>query len=137
MDCHTVQEQLLESFEETAPAAIQDAIAAHLTGCPRCTAFAARQKVLHARLRTALVPPEMTPPSRLRLRTALRQQTRREWLDAMPDILHLASGALTTGAGVLLLPFDPATIVAVGTAATAVTYILLTAVRETFEEVDA
>ena len=136
MDCQTVQEHILESFEETTPEAMQGAVAAHLAGCPRCAAFAARQRTLDARLTTMLVPPEMTPASRLTLRRALRQQPRREWFDATPDILHLAGGALATVVGSVLLPFDASTIVGAGTAATALTYLLLTAVRESFEEAD-
>ena len=142
MDCLQVQEAILDAFEQRG--ATEHNLDAHIASCPACAAFAARQQALDARL-SALFPPPAAPTLSPAFRAGLRQRLQREkpvpqapprtaWLDAMPDVLHLASWGVATAASVALLPFDAMTIVGVGAAAATVTYVLLIAVRETIED---
>lgn len=136
MECDTVQERILESFEEPLPVAMRREIDAHLSVCPSCAAFAARQHALAVRLETQLIPLQLSTESTAILGRGLRLQRTREWWDATPDILHLASCAAVTIACAFLLPFDASAIVGAGTAATALSYLLLATVRNSLEDVE-
>lgn len=135
MDCQRVQEAILDAFGE--PGATRHTIDAHVASCPSCAAFAARQRALDARLGALLAPPALSPAFRAGLRQRIRQDAQpapRGWMDAMPDVLHLASWGVATAAGMVLLPFDGVTIAGVGTLAAALSYLLLMVVRETIED---
>ena len=140
MTCADVQEKILEAFETTgADAAVrQRTIDAHVASCPACATFAARQRALDARLGASLAPPALSPAFRAGVRQRIRheavQQAPRGWMDAMPDVLHLASWGVATAAGMKLLPFDAITTAGVGTMAAVVTYLLLMVVREAIED---
>jgi anti-sigma factor RsiW len=135
MDCEKVQEEILESFEASS-VAIQWEIDAHLAGCPRCAKFGARQKALDARLSMMLIPPEMSPAFRTALHKRIRRETTRLWSDSLPDIVHFVSCGVATLLCAVLLPFDAAMILGSGAAVTVLTYILLTAVRGSFENAE-
>lgn len=142
MDCTHVQEAILDAFDETgANAARQRTIDAHVASCPACAAFAARQRELDARLAALIASPALSPAFRAGLRQRMQHEpqpaSRRwtGWIEAVPDILHLAGWSAATATAVMLLPFDARAIVGVGAMAAAGTYLLLTAVRETLEGV--
>jgi hypothetical protein len=151
MDCRKVQEEILESFEKASfdnasfdnasidkamSADIQAEIDAHLAACPACAGFARRQKTLDARLAATLIPPELNPAFRTVLRQRIHRETMRLWPDWLPDLLHFATCGVTTLFCALLLPFGASAIFGAGAAATVMTYILLTALRVSFEDAE-
>ena len=136
MECRKAQEEILESFEKARSVDVQGEIDAHVAACPACADFAARQKTLDARLSTTLTPPEMSPAFRTALRKRIRRETMRLWPDWLPDVLHFASCGVATLFCALLLPFGASAILGSGAAATVMTYVLLTAVRISFEDAE-
>jgi anti-sigma factor RsiW len=135
MDCQTAQEEILDSYE-AGVRGLGPLIEAHLLGCPDCARFAARQQAVDARLAKALVTPAMSPSVRADLRRTIRRETRSSWSDRLPDIVHFASCGVATLCCAFLLPFDAATTVGAGTTAALLTYILLTTVRNSFEDIE-
>src|SRR5580704_14473794 len=136
MDCGKAQEEILESLEKARTVDVQGEIDAHVAACSACAGFAARQKTLDVRLSTALTPPELSPAFRTVLRKRIRWEAMRLWPDWLPDILHFASCGVATLFCALLLPFDASAIFGAGAAATVMSYVLLTAVRISFEDAD-
>ncbi|MEO8596514.1 MAG: hypothetical protein ABI759_24560 [Candidatus Solibacter sp.] len=136
MDCGKAQEEILESLEKARTVDVQGEIDAHVAACCACAGFAARQKTLDALLSTALTPPELSPAFRTVLRKRIRWETMRLWPDWLPDILHFASCGVATLFCALLLPFGASAVFGAGAAATVMTYVLLTAVRISFEDAD-
>jgi anti-sigma factor RsiW len=143
MDCQQVRNAILDAFEATSvdATARQRTIDVHVASCPACAAFAARQQALDGRLGALLAPPTLSPAFRAGLRQRMQQdalqthaQPPRGWMDAMPDILHLASWGVATAAAVVMLPFDSGVTAGVGAMAAAITYLLLMVVRDTIED---
>jgi len=136
MECERIQEDVLESLTGPHPPAIQAAIEAHLLTCAACAAFAARQKTLDAGLRAALAAPTLSP----RVRALVRQQIRHEpssvWSDWLPDVVHFASCGLVTVVSLVVLPFHPATVLAVAVGATMASHAVLTAAHGSLEAAD-
>ena len=133
MDCGSVEEAILDSLENAGTAGVQREIDVHLAGCPACTAFAARQQSVDDQLSRMLVPPELSPGFRKALRKRLRREAMQLWADSLPDKVHFLSCGFATVMCAIVMPFHPAAVLSVGTAATVVTYILMTAVRSFFE----
>ena len=131
MDCRKAQEGILESLAggDVVPAGID----AHVAACPDCAAFAAKQKALDMRLTIALKPTESSPAFRGILRNRIRRETKRLWPDWLPDLVHFASCGFATLLCALLLPFGTPPVLGIGAAVTGVTYLLMTAVRISFE----
>ena len=115
---------------------VQGEIDAHVAACPACAGFARRQKTLDARLGASLIPPGISPAFRTALRKRIRRETMRLWPDWLPDLLHFANCGAATLFCARLLPFDASAILGAGAAATLMTYVLLTAVRISFEDAD-
>jgi anti-sigma factor RsiW len=136
MDCADVREQILESFDEAAPAALPTAIEAHVRECSRCAAFAASMRGLDARLGAALVQPPMSPSFRTTLQARIGRERNSSRLDALPEILHLGSCAAVTVLAAALLPFDVPVTLAAGTAATSLSFVALFTVRTLFEALE-
>ena len=136
MDCEHVREQILESFEgpESAPQARE--IAAHLAGCAACTAFAAKQHALDARLTAMFTPAEPSAAFRQVLHARKRREAVPSWHDSLPDIVHFASCGIATLWSVIALPFDPVTVAGVGITAAFASYALLTIMRRPFEDAE-
>jgi hypothetical protein len=132
MNCQTIQEEILESFEEARPLSIQREIDVHLSSCAQCAAFAAAQNALHVRL-SAMPVPEMSAAFRSALRARIRRESPNPYFEMLPEIVHFGSWAVATIACALLLPLDASLIAGAGLAATATSYVLLTAVRSSFE----
>jgi predicted anti-sigma-YlaC factor YlaD len=136
MECRNVEEAILDSLEGSGTAGGQREIDAHLAGCAACTAFAARQESLDARLGKLLVPPEMSPEFRKTLRKRIRREAMQSWADSLPDRVHFVSCGFATVLCAIVMPFNPAAVLIAGAAATVVTYILMTAVRNFFESTE-
>jgi hypothetical protein len=131
MDCRTAQEHVLECVDEHALTA---SARAHVSACQACAAFAAAQADVDARLSRALVAPRLSSNFRDALHRRIAAE-RRTWVrDAAPDMLHFISWGVLTVATALSLSVDPL-FVFVGGAATALsTYVVLSAVRSSFEK---
>jgi hypothetical protein len=131
MDCRTVQEEILECVDQSA---LSVGARAHVSACQACAAFAAAQADVDARLSRALVPPRLSSNFRGALHSRIAAE-RRTWVrDAAPDMLHFISWGVLTVATALFLSVDPL-FVFVGGATTALsTYVVLSAVRSSFEE---
>ncbi len=139
MDCQKAQEEILESClaeRSRGVSGVSRTVEAHLSGCPECARFGARQHAVEARLARALASPLMASTFRSELRKHIRQEARPPWSDRLPDIVHFASCALATAGCALLLPFSAATTVGAGATAALLTYVLLTTVRSSFEDID-
>ncbi len=136
MDCQKTQEEILASFDGALPPEIQRQIDRHLPTCPTCRAFAARQKLLDARLSSMLVLPAASPDFRNALREQIRRETALARSDSLPEIVHFASCSVATVLCAIVLPFAPSLIFAAGAAAASLTYILLVALRNMFGEVE-
>src|SRR5689334_19224247 len=136
MDCRSVEEAILESLENAATASVQREIDAHLAGCPACTAFAVRQQSVDVQLSGMLVPPELSHGFRKALRKRIRRESMQLWADSLPDRVHFLSCGFATVMCAILMPFHPAMVLSAGTAATVVTYLLMTAVRNFFESAE-
>lgn len=136
MDCERIQEDVLESLIEPHPPAIHAAIEAHLRTCKACARFAAQQTRVDASLRAALAVPMLSP----RVRAIVRQRIRREpssvWPDWLPDVVHFASCGLVTIVSLVVLPFNPAVVLALATGATMLSHALLTAAHGTLDAAD-
>ena len=133
MECRNVQEAILDSLDESTAGVTLCEIDAHLEGCPACAAFAARQRSLDIRLGSMLVPPEMSLGFRRALRKRIRREAMQLWADSLPDKIHFVSCGLTTVICAIVMPFPATSVLTAGAAATAVTFILLTAVRNLLE----
>lgn len=136
MDCHEVRATILDSLDEPLPPGRITDVDSHRAGCPNCARFAAAQQVLDQQLSVLLRAPEMSVGFRPRLRQNIRRDARQLWSPALPDVVHfLACGAATMVCAVLL-PFQATLTVGVGAAATSVSYLLATAVRDALERAD-
>jgi predicted anti-sigma-YlaC factor YlaD len=136
MDCRRVEEAILDCLENAGTASVKHEIDVHLAGCPACTAFAGRQLSVDAQLSRILVPPELSPGFRKALRKRIRREAMQLWTDSLPDKVHFLSCGFATVMCAILMPFHPAAVLSAGTAATVVTYLLMTAVRNFFESAE-
>jgi hypothetical protein len=136
MDCDRAQEEILDSFDEATSRDIQPQVRAHLDGCARCARFELSQKSLDMRLSTALRPPQLSPAFRSVLHGRIRRDTRGIWREALPDILHLVSCAVATLLCAVFVPSGSLAIFGAGTIITALTYLLMTAIRNSFDRLE-
>jgi hypothetical protein len=136
MDCHDVRMSILESFEEIAPQGRVSEIDAHCAWCHDCARFSAVQRSLDGRLSAQLRCPDMSPEFRRRLRQAIRRDARQVWSPALPDVVHFLACGTATVLCAALLPFQASLTLGAGTAATCLTYLVATAVRDVFERFD-
>jgi hypothetical protein len=134
MDCCDVQEYILESFEVSPSDAMQESIDAHLSTCAACARFARLQKTLEAGLSTLLVPPTVSPVFRSALHERISSEAAPSRLDTLPDIVHFASFGVATLVCAALLPFSPSAIIGLGTTVALSSYVVLSAVRSSFED---
>lgn len=136
MDCQTVKEEILASFEAALPAEVQHEVDRHLLTCSNCRAFAARQKNLDARLMEMLVLPAISSGFRTELRRQIRHETRHLRRDSLLEVVHFASCGVATLLCVVVLPFTPSQILIIGASAATLTYIPLAAIRNLLSEVE-
>ena len=125
MDCREAREQILEMFDGSPTSDVR----AHLDGCPDCAVFAASQTALDRDLSAMLAPPELSPNFRAALRGRIRREAPRLWPGALPDIVHVGSCLAATVACAVLLPFGAGPVLAIGVAATGLTYLPILAAR--------
>ena len=134
MDCHDARDWILESFDQTPVPDLRAAIEQHLAGCPACSRFARAHKMLDDRLALMLVPPAVSPAFRPLLRERIGQEPASSRLDSLLEWVHFASFGVATLVLAAILPVNPATVIGVGTAITLATYVLMSAVRGSFED---
>jgi anti-sigma factor RsiW len=134
MDCQQVQQGILESLDERRSPANRREIDAHVAGCPECARFAARQQAVDARLAGMLVPPLLSPAFRPALRSRIGREPATGRPEVLPDVVHFLSCGVATLLCAFLLPFAASVTVATGTTAALLTYVLLTSVRDSFED---
>jgi predicted anti-sigma-YlaC factor YlaD len=134
MDCHDVRDRILESFDHTPAPDLRAALEQHLAGCSGCSSFARAQKMLDDRLALMLVPPAVSPAFRSLLRERIAQEPASSRLDSLLEWVHFASFGVATLVLATILPVNPATVIGVGTAITLATYVLMSAVRGSFED---
>jgi hypothetical protein len=132
MDCPKVQEAILEALTTTAP--LSQYLEQHVAGCATCARFSAHQIIFDSRLSAMFTPSEPSPSFRSTLWARVRLEQRRAWMDAMPDLVHLAGCGIATATCAFVLPFDTAGVFMAGLMSTSVSYLLLGAVRSSFED---
>ena len=137
MDCQDARAEILQLLDDGLPGEEPAELRAHLAGCPACAAFAAKQQALDLRLRAMLPPPELSQAFRLALRRRIRRESIRLWSPSLPDVVHFASCAAATIVSAVLLPFDALIVLGAGAAATTVSYLVLAAVRDWFEDAES
>jgi predicted anti-sigma-YlaC factor YlaD len=136
MECHEVQELILESFERTSSSEPRVRIDAHVSTCDECSRFALVQKALDHRLSALLLPaPTFSQASRSALRARIRDEVAPVQVDALPEIVHFGSCAIATLVMAAVLPVSPSTVIGPGIALAVLSYLLLSAVRDTMDDV--
>ena len=135
MDCTTARDAIVDALTERA--ADTPEVLAHLTTCDACTRFASRQRALDARLTSVLVAPALSASFRSTLRTRMRAERRRAWLDVSPDIVHFVSCGVATAICAALAPADMRVVVGVGVTAALIAYVPLAALRTSLDDADA
>jgi predicted anti-sigma-YlaC factor YlaD len=131
MDCRLAQEQILECLDAAVwPVEVR----AHVSQCEACAAFLRVQTSVDRRLTTALAAPRLSTAFRPALRRKMIAE-RPSWLrDTLPDILHFTGWSVATAAGAVLLTIDPAFVLVAGASAALSSYVLLTLIRSSLEE---
>jgi hypothetical protein len=134
MECHDVRDRILESFDQAPAPDLRAALERHLAGCQSCSSFARAQKMLDDRLGQLLVPPAISPAFRSHLRTRIAQEPASSRLDSLLELVHFASFGVATLVLAAILPVRPAVVISVGVAITLAAYVLMSAVRGSFED---
>ena len=134
MECHEIQESILDALDGEPSPEQQRVIEAHVSSCAACAQFAARQLVIDVTLGSALAPPAMTPMSRPALRARLRHDAVTARRDTLPDFVHFASFGLATLALAWTLPVSPSIVVSVGLTMALLSYVVLSVIRSSFED---
>jgi hypothetical protein len=134
MDCDRAQEIIIARFDDAAVPPVNGDLDTHVAGCPRCSLFADTQASLHARLAMTCAPPEMSVSFRARLRRRIAAESVMPRLDAVPDIVHFAACGIATATCALVLPLDATVTLLGGITAALLTYVLLTLVRTSLED---
>lgn len=136
MECHQIQELILESFEGVPSREAQGRIDAHVRTCAECSRFALVQKTLDDRLSTLLVPPPIfSPVSRAALRRRIHgDATTAGRADLLPEIVHFGSFGIATLVMAAVLPVSTPVVAGIGVTVALASYVLLSVVRETFDD---
>jgi anti-sigma factor RsiW len=134
MDCHEIQESILDALDGEPSPERQRVIEAHISSCPACAQFAARQLALDGALASALVSPAMTPLSLPILRARRRHDAMTARRDTLPDFVHFASFGLATLALAWTLPVSPSIVVGSGLTMALLSYVVLSVIRSSFED---
>lgn len=134
MECHEIQESILDALDGERSPEQQRVIEAHVSRCAACAQFAARQRIIDVTLASALAPPAMTPLSRPALRARLRDDAVTARRDTLPDFVHFASFGLATLALAWTLPVSPSIVVSGGLTTALLSYVVLSVIRSSFED---
>jgi len=136
MECHEIQESLLDALDGEPSALPRRVIEAHVSGCAACAQFAARQRAIDLMLVSALTLPAMTPMSRPALRARLRRDAVTARRDTLPDVVHFASFGLVTLALAWTLPISPSVVASGGVTMALLSYVALSVIRSSLEDYD-
>jgi anti-sigma factor RsiW len=134
MECHEIQESILDALDGEPSPKQQHMIEAHVSTCAACAQFARRQQVLEVTLASALAPPAMTPLSRPALRARLRHDAMPARRDTLPDFVHFVSFGLATLALAWTLPISPSIVASGGLTVALLSYVVLSVIRSSFED---
>jgi hypothetical protein len=134
VNCVDVQRALFEAGDERDGHPSRDAIIEHVEGCPTCAIIANTQRRVDELLVASLPPPIVSSSCRARLYQQLDAPLSTFTVDALPDLLHLASCAALTGYCAIVAPAQASAIVSIGTVVTAATYVLFALLRNTLDE---
>ena len=134
MECHEIQESILDALDGEPSPEQQRVIEAHVSSCAACGQFARRQQILDVTLASALAPPAMTPMSRPALRARLRRDAVTARRDTLPDVVHFASFGLATLALAWTLPISPSIVASGGLTMALLSYVVLSMIRSSFED---
>ena len=131
MDCRTAQEHILECLDAAGwPVEVR----AHVSQCGACAAFLQVQTGVDRRLTAALAAPRLSTAFRPALRRRMIAE-RPSWVrETLPDILHFTGWSVATAACAALLTIDPAFVLVAGAGAALSSYVLLTLIRSSLEE---
>ena len=134
MECHEIQESILDALDGEPSAGKQRVIETHVSTCAACAQFAARQRVIDVALVSALAAPVMTPMSRPALRARLRRDAVTARRDTLPDVVHFTSFGLVTLALAWTLPISPSIVASGGVTMALLSYVVLSMIRSSFED---
>ena len=134
MECHEIQESILDALDRGPSLERQRMMEAHASTCAACAQFARRQQILDVTLGSALAPPAMTPMSRPVLRARLRRDAVTARRDTLPDVVHFASFGLATLALAWTLPISPSVVASGGLTMALLSYVVLSVIRSSFED---
>ena len=134
MECHEIQESILDALDRAPSLEQQRMIEAHLSTCAACAQFARRQQVLDVTLASALASPAMTPMSRPALRARLRRDAVMARRDTLPEVVHFASFGLATLALAWTLPISPSIVASGGLMMALLSYVVLSVIHSSFED---
>ena len=134
MECHEIQESILDALDRGPSSERQRVIDLHISSCAACAQFAARQRAIDATLASALAPPAMTPMSRSTLRAGRRDHAVTARRDTLPDVVHFGSFGLATIALAWTLPVSPSIVVSGGLMLSLLSYLVLSVIRTLFED---
>jgi anti-sigma factor RsiW len=134
MECHEIQESILDALDGAPSSGQRRVIDAHVASCAACAQFAARQLAIDVRLVSVLVPPAMAPMSPSTVRARQRDDALTARRDALPDVVHFASFGLATLALAWTLPISPSIVISGGATMALVSYVALSVIRSSFED---
>jgi anti-sigma factor RsiW len=136
MECHEVQELILESFEVTSSSERSRRIDAHVSTCEECSRFASAQRALDDRLSALLLPaPALSLASRAALRARIHEEAAPARADALPEVVHFGSFAIATLVMAAVLPVSAATVILIGSLLAIVSYVCLSVIRDSMDDV--
>ncbi|MEO7190968.1 MAG: zf-HC2 domain-containing protein [Vicinamibacterales bacterium] len=134
MECHEIQESILDGLDREPSPDERHAIEAHVSICATCAEFARNQQVIDVRLASALAPPTMAPMSRAALRARVRHDAVTARREALPECVHFASFGVTTLTLAWILPVSPSIVVSGGLTVALLSYVVLSVIRSSFED---
>jgi anti-sigma factor RsiW len=139
MTCADAQDRILQRLDGLLPDADGAAVDAHIAGCDDCAHFELQQLDLDRRLETALPPVTLGADFRDAVRARIADasaQAKQPWLEMMPDYAHLIGCAAAIAVCLVALPAYAWTILTVGGAVTACTYVAQTLLLGAMDELD-
>jgi len=133
MDCHAIQERVLERFESVLTPQEKEQLDRHLLECPECTEFAALQSHVDVQLHKEIAPPTLSPRFRADLQVRIAQERQARWPHWLPDVAHLVGSATAIGLCTFLLPLPVPIVLGTGALAALGAYSLQTLIVSTLD----
>ena len=129
MECSECREEILSTVGQRHSASALD----HILNCSECRRFAEIQQRLHERF-TRASSAQLSSTFRRTLRKRLAPEHTLIWPDYLPDIAHLAGGAIATAVSLLILPWPTLPVLITGAALTGMTYLLQSMLRDALQD---